>query len=91
METGKEKYNYEIQVDKDVDQKSYHTWADEERVKKNMQADIEWLDKNKHLLYSKDYLKKSILISIGSWKYFAPLWRILAYIILLGLALIWFW
>jgi hypothetical protein len=92
METRKEEYGYEIKVDKDAieNQKSYNEWAEEERIKKNMQADIEWLDKNKHLLYSKEYLKTSVLISISGWKYFVPLWRILAYAILMGLALAWF-
>jgi len=93
MGTGEEKYDYVVRVDQDVldQQKSYRDWYEEERIKKNMKADIEWLDKNKHLLYSKDYTKTHVLISVGNWKYFTQLWKILAYAILIGLAIsLWF-
>lgn len=87
METGKEKYDYIIKVDENtVEQnKDFHDWYEERRIENNMKADIEWLDKNKHLLYQKDYIKTTVLISIGNWKYFTPLWKILAYAILIGL------
>lgn len=90
METGEQKYDYVVKVDQDVlDQnKEFRDWLEQERIKKNMKADIEWLDKNKHLLYSKDYIKTHVLISIGDWKYFTHLWKILACAILFGCALV---
>lgn len=88
METGKEQYDYVIKVDQDTleQNQDFRDWLEEERIKKNMKADIEWLDKNKHLLYSKDYVQTHVLISIGGWKYFTQLWKILAYAILAGMA-----
>ena len=84
-----EKHNYEIKVDQDIlEQNKGIEWGfEEERIKKNMAADIEWLDKNKHLLYHKDYIRTYVLISIGGWKYFTPLWKILAYAITIGLCI----
>lgn len=81
------KYDYVIKVDQDkIDEfKSYHDWYEERRIEKNMKADIEWLEKNKHLLYHKDYIQTHVLISIGRWKYFTQLWKILAYAILAGM------
>lgn len=93
MENENEKYDYVVKVGEEylLQNKEYRDWYEEERIKKNMKADIEWLDKNKHLLYSKDYIKTHVLISVGGWKYFTQLWKILAYAILLGLAIsLWF-
>jgi hypothetical protein len=89
METRKDKYDYIINVEEEVLQrtKSYSEWREQERIKENMIKDIEWLDKNKHLLYDKNYLKTRVLISVGEWRYFTSLWKILAYLILVGLAI----
>lgn len=91
MGTENEKYDYIIKADEEVLQqtKSYRDWSEETRIKENMRKDIEWLDKNKHLLYNKDYIKTHVLISIGNWKYFTKLWKLLAYVILIGLAIAW--
>lgn len=88
MEAGKEQYDYVIKVDQDTleQNQDFRDWLEEDRIKKNMKADIEWLEKNKHLLYKKDYIKTHVLISIGNWKYFTQLWKILAYAILAALA-----
>lgn len=83
----KEEYGYIIKVDQDkLDQsKDVHDWYEQRRIENNMKADIEWLDKNKHLLYNKNEIQTHVLISIGTWKYFTPLWKLLAYLILIGL------
>lgn len=93
MEAEKDKYDYVIKMKMDEDAlakyKSYLDWKEESRIKENMRADIEWLDKNKHLLYDKNYLKTRVLISVGEWKYLTPLWKLLAYLILIGLIIAW--
>ena len=85
----KAEYDYIIPADQDrVDQnKDIHDWYEERRIAENMKADIEWLDKNKHLLYNKNDIQTHVLISIGTWKYFTPLWKLLAYLILIGLGI----
>lgn len=89
MVNENEKYDYVVKVDEEILQhtKSYREWREQERIKENMIKDIEWLDKNKHLLYDKNYLKTRVLISVGEWRYFTSLWKILAYLILVGLAI----
>jgi len=91
METGKDKYDYVIKMDQDVldRTKDFREGLEEERIKENMRRDIEWLDKNKHLLYDKNYFKTRVLISVGGWKYFFTLWKIIAYLILAGLSVGW--